>query len=157
MKQSIFLFAFILLLATSCQQNSAKGSASTTEATANAVSHQAVTQMADRVEVLDFYGTHRCKTCKAIEANSRYTLETYFAQAMTEGKLTFKVVNIDEPQNAEIAEKFEAAGTSLFLDVFKDGNETIVELTDFAFAKGNDKEAFSKELKTIIEKELKAL
>ena len=157
MKSSLFLFALVLFFATSCQQNSAENKAAATETTANAVSPKAATQVANRVDVLDFYGTHRCKTCKAIEANSRYTLETYFAQAMKEGKLTFNVVNIDEEKNAEIAEKFEAAGTSLFLDVFKDGNETIIELTDFAFAKGNDQAAFSKELKTRIEEQLQKL
>ena len=47
------------------------------------------------IEVFDFHTTNRCITCKAIEANTKYTLETYFAKELKSGKVTFKVINID--------------------------------------------------------------
>jgi hypothetical protein len=40
----------------------------------------------NHIEVIDFYGTHRCVTCKAIEANTRFTLNTYFADELKNGK-----------------------------------------------------------------------
>ena len=110
-----------------------------------------------KIEVLDFHSTHRCMTCNAIEANTKYTLETYFAKELKENKITFHVINVDEKENEKIAEKFEAAGTSLFLNVIKNGKETQINLTDFAFMNGNDREAFSQELKTKIDKEFKTL
>jgi len=110
-----------------------------------------------KIEVLDFHSTHRCMTCNAIEANTKYTLDTYFAKEMKEDKISFQVINIDEKENEEIAEKYEAAGTSLFLNVIKNGKETHIDLTDLAFLKGNDQEAFSKELKSKIDAELKKL
>ena len=110
-----------------------------------------------KIEVLDFHSTHRCMTCNAIEANTKYTLETYFAKELKENKITFQVINVDERENEKIAEKFEAAGTSLFLNVIKNGKETQINLTDFAFMNGNDREAFSQELKTKIDKEFKTL
>ena len=110
-----------------------------------------------KIEVLDFHSTHRCMTCNAIEANTKYTLETYFAKELKENKITFQVINVDEKENEKIAEKFEAAGTSLFLNVIKNGKETQINLTDFAFMNGNDREAFSQELKTKIDKEFKTL
>ena len=110
-----------------------------------------------KIEVLDFHTTHRCMTCNAIEANTKYTLETYFSKELEDHKITFQVINIDEAENEKIAEKFEASGTSLFLNVIKDGKETQINLTDFAFLNGNDQEAFSKELKTKIDEELKTL
>ncbi|MBD0852063.1 nitrophenyl compound nitroreductase subunit ArsF family protein [Maribacter arenosus] len=110
-----------------------------------------------KIEVLDFHSTHRCMTCNAIEANTKYTLETYFAKELKENKITFQVINVDEKENEKIAEKFEAAGTSLFLNVIKNGEETQINLTDFAFMNGNDREAFSQELKTKIDKEFKTL
>lgn len=110
-----------------------------------------------KIEVLDFHTTHRCMTCNAIEANTKYTLETYFAKELEDHKITFQVINIDEEENEKIAEKFEASGTSLFLNVIKDGKETQINLTDFAFLNGNDQKAFSKELKTKIDEELKTL
>jgi hypothetical protein len=71
--------------------------------------------------------------------------------------ITFQVINVDEEKNYKIAEKFEAMGTALFLNVIIDGKETPIDLTDFAFLNGTDKEVFSKELKMKIDKELKKL
>ncbi len=110
-----------------------------------------------KIEVLDFHSTHRCMTCNAIEANTKYTLNTYFANEMKSDKITFQVINVDEKENEKIAEKFEASGTSLILNVIKNGKETQINLTDFAFMNGNDQEAFSKELKAKIDTELKTL
>ena len=84
-------------------------------------------------------------------------LDTYFSKELKDDKITFQVVNVDEKENEKIAEKFEASGTSLFLNVIRNGKETQINLTDFAFMNGNDQEAFSKELKSKIDKELKTL
>ncbi|MBD3724287.1 MAG: hypothetical protein IE891_05770 [Flavobacteriaceae bacterium] len=110
-----------------------------------------------KIEVLDFHSTHRCMTCNAIEANTKYTLNTYFAKELKDDIITFQVINVDKKENEKIAEKFEASGTSLFLNVIKNGKETQINLTDFAFMNGNDQEAFSKELKAKIDTELKTL
>ena len=117
----------------------------------------ATTDTSTKIEVIDFYGTHRCVTCKAIEANAKYTVENFFPEAVKEGKLSFKTVYVDDEKNYDMAEKFEATGTALFLNVVKNGQEKHIDLTEFAFAKGRDKEAFSSELKSRIETELKAL
>ena len=114
-------------------------------------------QSISKIEVLDFHSTHRCMTCNAIEENTKYTLDTYFSKELKEYKITFQTINVDKKENEKIAEKFEASGTSLFLNVIKNGKETQINLTDFAFLNGNDQEAFSKELKTKIDTELKTL
>lgn len=111
----------------------------------------------NKVEVIDFHSTHRCMTCNAIEASTKYTIDTYFSEELKNENITFQVVNVDDEENYKIAEKFEATGTALFLNVIVDGKETAIDLTEFAFMKGNDKEVFSKELKEIIDKELKKL
>ncbi len=118
---------------------------------------QAVDQSISKIEVIDFHSTHRCMTCNAIEANTKYTLETYFSNELKGNKITFQSINVDEKENEVIAEKFEAAGTSLFLNVIKDGKETKINLTDFAFMNGTNKEVFSEELKAKIDTELKTL
>lgn len=138
---TVLIFSFIL---TSCNGQTKSKSQTT---------NQSIT----KIEVLNFHSTHRCKTCNAIEANTKYTLSTYFSKELKEKKITNQVINVDEKKNEKLAEKFEAAGTALILNVVKNGKETKIDLTDFAFMKGNDKEAFSKELKAKIEKELKTL
>jgi len=110
---------------------------------------------ANKIEVIDFHSTHRCMTCKAIEANTKYTLKTYFANEISNGKITFQLVNVDDEKNYKMAEQFEATGTALFLNVIINGVEKHIDLTDFAFMKGMDKEAFATELKSKLEAELK--
>ncbi len=140
----IFTVLAISLVFTSCNsQNKSKDNS--------------LDQTVSKIEVLDFHSTHRCMTCNAIEANTKYTLNTYFSKELKEDKITFQVINVDEKENEKIAEKFEASGTSLILNVIKNGKETQINLTDFAFMNGNDQEAFSKELKAKIDTELKTL
>lgn len=113
-----------------------------------------VASLENGIEVIDFYGTHRCITCKAIEKNTKYTLDTYFKKEQEEGKIVLRVLNVDEEANYAIAEKFEATGTALFLNIIKDGKEEHINLTDFAFQKGKDQDAFSAGLKEEISKHL---
>jgi hypothetical protein len=108
-----------------------------------------------KIEVVDFHSTHRCKTCNNIEANTRFTLNTYFKTEMENEKITLQVLNVDKDENYPMVEKFQAIGTSLYLNVIKDGTEEQVDLTQFAFKKGNDKEAFCQELKETINSYLK--
>ena len=108
----------------------------------------------NKIEVLNFHSTHRCMTCKAIEANTLYTLKTFFAEEMKNGIIVQKTINVDKEENEKIAEKFEASGTSLFLNVISGGKETKIDLSNFAFKKGKNKDAYSKELKEEIEAQL---
>jgi hypothetical protein len=110
-----------------------------------------------KIEVIDFHSTNRCMTCNAIEANTIYTLETYFPEQLANKSITFQTINVDLDENYAMAEKFEATGTSLFLNVIVDGKETPIDLTNFAFMNGTDQEAFSAELKSKIEEELEKL
>ena len=90
-----------------------------------------------------------------LKQNTKYTLNTYFAEELKDDEITFQLINVDEKENEKITEKFEASGTALILNVINRGKETQIDLTDFAFMKGNDQEAFSQELKTKIDTELK--
>ena len=140
---------FITVLAISLALTSCNGQ--------NKSNDNSLDESVSKIEVLDFHSTHRCMTCNAIEANTKYTLNTFFLKEMKEDKITFQVINVDEKENEKIAEKFEASGTALILNIIKSGKETQINLTDFAFMKGNDQEAFSKELKAKIDMELKTL
>ena len=112
-------------------------------------------EIANHVEVIDFYGTRRCVTCKAIEANTLFTLETYFSDELKTGKIIFKKIDVDAKENYNIAKKFEATSTALFIVVYKNNKEEIIDITDFAFLKGKNKEEFSNALKNRLLNELK--
>lgn len=138
----LFIALTLGLMLTSCNGQDKKQNAS-------------VDASISKIEVYDFHSTHRCMTCNAIEANTKYTLDTYFENELKNNKITFQVINVDDEKNEKIAEKFEASGTALILNVIKDGKETKIDLTEFAFMEGNDQEAFSKDLKAKLDTELK--
>ncbi|WP_218646025.1 nitrophenyl compound nitroreductase subunit ArsF family protein [Winogradskyella helgolandensis] len=123
----------------------------------NKSNDQSLDQSVSKIEVMDFHSTHRCMTCNAIEANTRFTLDTYFSDELQTDKISFAVINVDEEKNEKLAEKFEASGTALILNVIKNGKETTIDLTEFAFMNGTDQDAFSKGLKTKIDTQLKTL
>lgn len=135
---------FALLLFTSCQaQDKSKTMASD--------------ETVSKIEIIDFHTTHRCQTCLKIEANTEMLLEADFKEQMDAGTLSFQTVNIDDEANYDMAERFEAAGTALFINVIKNGQEQHIDLTDFAFMKAFDDEAFATELKAKIDEQLKTL
>jgi hypothetical protein len=125
--------------------------------TANVNAQTTNEKMTDKIEVIDFHSTHRCITCNAIEMHTRYTLKKYFANELKSGKITFQVINVEKEKNYKLAEKFEASGTSLFMNVIAKGKEKKIDLTQFAFMKGREKNEFMTGLKEKIEKELKTL
>ena len=119
------------------------------------VEKKVIEKVANKIEVIDFHSTHRCMTCNAIESSTKFTLDTYFKNEVENNKITLQVVNVDLDENLKIAEKFEATGTALFLNIVKDGKEKQIDLTEFAFMNGNDQKVFSDELKVKIEEVLK--
>ena len=59
---------------------------------------------------------------------------------MESGTVTFQVINVDKKENLEISEEFQAYGTSLYLNIVKDGKSEKIDLTDFAFTYARDKD-----------------
>lgn len=128
-----------------------------TKTTTDTTPQTTIEKPTSRIEVVDFYATHRCDLCKAIEANARYAVESFFPKEVKSGKLSFISANVDEEKDQEITERFQAPGTALYLNIIKDGKETHIDLTELAFSKGLEKEAYAAELKTKIEEELAKL
>lgn len=109
----------------------------------------------NHLEVYCFHGTRQCETCKDMKANTRATLEKYFAQELKDSTIIFSIVDVDDAANAEIAEKYEATGTALMINKVRNGKDSIVDWSDFAFEKASDESVFVPELKTKIEEVIK--
>lgn len=137
-------FLFTLLVLTSCQKQDKSKTITTT-------------QTGSKIEIIDFHTTHRCKTCLKIEDNTKNLLQSTFKKEMDTGTLSFQIVNIDDEANYAMAERFEAAGTALFINVIKEGKEQHIDLTNFAFKKAFDDDEFAAELKAQINQQLKTL
>jgi len=111
------------------------------------------TSPADRVDVVYFHRTQRCYSCTYMEDAARYTVETYFADELASGKVTFQVFNVEDEQNADVVEKYQSSYLSLYINTAKDGTDHIELVTDLYTLIGND-EAFAETLKSKIQKSL---
>jgi hypothetical protein len=108
------------------------------------------------VTVYYFHGAYRCPTCRAIESNSKATVENYFPAELKAGKISFVVVDVSLEENKKMAEKYEASGSALWVTRTAGGKETRNDLTDFAFSNiKTDLPKFEEGLKKKIEENLK--
>jgi len=84
---------------------------------------------ADKVQVFTFHATQRCATCIAIGKLSGETVEEYYQPELRDGKIEVREINIDLPENKELAAKFQASGSSLKINAIYDGQNHITEDT----------------------------
>ncbi|CAK7041837.1 MAG: hypothetical protein PETM_01746 [Petrimonas sp.] len=139
MKQLIFI-CLIGLFTISCNQNK-KAEQTTNQST------DEFAPSGDVVEVIYFHGTQRCPTCQAIEAETKSLIESSFADAINSKKLIFKIVDISKPENKAIADRYEVAWSSLFVNDWKKDQESVNNLTEFAFTNvRNNPDAFKRGL-----------
>jgi len=82
---------------------------------------------ADKVEVVNFFGTQRCTSCLAIGRLTKKTLEEKFAPELESGKIVFKEINGELPENSDIVIKYQARGSSLFINAIRGEQDNITE------------------------------
>ena len=89
-----------------------------------------------------FHNTARCKTCLAIENQAKESLELGFQTEMDSGKIVWKAVNMEEPENKHFVSDYELAASSLVLVRFKDGEQQSYRLLQRVWELVDDQEAF---------------
>ncbi|HAR42730.1 MAG TPA: hypothetical protein DCS07_08910 [Bdellovibrionales bacterium] len=68
-----------------------------------------------------FHTTGRCTTCKSIEAYSLQAIKTQFGGALDKGSLVWRVLNVDEAENAHFIQDFQLTTKSVVLVEMEDG------------------------------------
>ena len=143
---------FYLLITVFVLMACGNGSKSKAEATATEE------KPSNRIEVLYFHGAQRCITCRAIEANTVALLDSLYSKEKENGKIIFKVIDISKKENEHITDKYEVTWSSLFVNGWKDGKETVNNLTEFSFSNvRNAPDKFKEGIKSKIDELLKQL
>ena len=70
----------------------------------------------------------------AIETGVKEVLETDFAGQIGAGEVRFRIIDVAKLENGALADKYEVAWSALLLNKWRDGKETVTDLTRFAFA-----------------------
>lgn len=84
----------------------------------------------NRVDVVYFHATQRCVTCLCFEEHINTVMERYFQDALQSGRLTYRVLDVQKPENKELARKYGAVGSQLFINVIKDGVDNITDIQE---------------------------
>ena len=84
---------------------------------------------AEKIQVFLFHATRRCITCINIGTYAKKTVEQKFPEELNSGKIEFREINIDLPENKELANKFKATGSAFFINPIIEGKDNIKEDT----------------------------
>lgn len=149
MRNIIFILIVFATLA-SCKNENTTESQTTTD------DQSKIDLTKAKVIVYYFHGDRRCPSCIAIEDETLKIISSDYKSYKENGEIVFSNVNIDLPENAKLAEKYQIAGSALL--IIKNDKGTDVEIIDltgdgFKFAM-NKPEIFTEKLKNAIDKYL---
>ncbi len=107
-----------------------------------------------RVLVYFFHGTHRCSGCINAEKATVLVLNRLYAKQQKDGTLRFESLNIEEPQNKAIAQKYQVAWNMLLFVPVKNEKKK-ADLTEQAFSYSNNSGKLEYYIKNAIDPMLK--
>lgn len=84
---------------------------------------------ADKIEVVHFHGTEQCVSCITVGKYALQTIQQKFPEEYKSGKIIFKEINGELPENQAIVIKYQARGSSLFVNAIRGSNDEIEEDT----------------------------
>lgn len=82
---------------------------------------------AEKIEVVHFHTTQQCWSCITVGKLALKTIEEKFPKEYADGTIIFRDVNGELPENTEIVMKYQARGSSLFINAITSGADSITE------------------------------
>jgi thiol-disulfide isomerase/thioredoxin len=104
-----------------------------------------------RVIAYYFHGTFRCSTCRTIEEYSQDAVQMYFAKELGNGRLEFRPVDVEEPENKHFIQDYQLVTRSLVLSLVSDGKEMKWKNLPDVWKLVRDKEKFFQYVKDEVE------
>jgi len=77
--------------------------------------------VADGVVAIYFHGNVRCATCKKIESYADEAVQSGFAEALEDGALAWRVINVDDTENKHFIQDFQLVTRSVVLAEYREG------------------------------------
>jgi hypothetical protein len=84
-------------------------------------------QPAEKIEVVHFHATQQCWSCITVGEYALKTIKEKFPKEYENGKIVFKDINGELPENRDIVIKYQARGSSLFVNAITNGKDNIEE------------------------------
>lgn len=103
----------------------------------------------EKVELLYFHPRIRCLSCNDIEKYAKEVAEKDFEKQMTDGKLEFESLQIEDRANEKLVSELDVGGSSLYMVVTGNGkriHQPIKDVWLYWDKEGECKEIIKKEL-----------
>jgi len=75
------------------------------------------------VLVTYFYTTYRCTACTLLETYSAESVEKGFPEKVRDGRLVFRSINVDEPENRHFVRDYSLYTKSVVISLVRNGAE----------------------------------
>ena len=82
------------------------------------------TKSSQKVVVYYFHNNFRCAKCRKFESYSDEVLRSAFSDALNDGSLEWKIINIDEPMNKHFVSDYQLLTKSIVVAKMQDGKQT---------------------------------
>lgn len=123
---SVLIVAVLLLVQILVKSNNTGVEGETVKDT-ESIDEDSVDIEADKIVVVHFHATQQCWSCVELGKMAQKTLENRFSEELESGRIEFLEVNVDLPENSETVERYQARGSSLFVNYIYDNVDHIEE------------------------------
>lgn len=97
-----------------------------------------------RIIAYYFHGNVRCDTCRTIEAYTKEAVDAGFPEALEDGRLEWRVVNVEEPGNEHFVQVYQLVTRSVVLVDMTGGSQKAWRNLVRVWELVGDKDAFVK-------------
>ncbi|HRY29017.1 MAG TPA: nitrophenyl compound nitroreductase subunit ArsF family protein [Elusimicrobiota bacterium] len=89
-----------------------------------------------------FHGNARCMTCRKFETLTKELMDTRFEEEVKQGRVEYRVVNVDDPGNAHFIKDYALYTKSVVLSETSDGEEITWKNLDKIWEKVRNEDAY---------------
>jgi len=82
---------------------------------------------AEKIEVVHFHATQQCWSCITVGEYALKTIKEKFPEEYKNGTIVFRDINGELPENKDMVMKYQAGGSSLFVNAIANGKDNIEE------------------------------
>ena len=116
----LFVAASIVVLTVKSLRQNATASS---DSGATAAQSDELPKLIDGVIAYYFHGNTRCVTCETIEAYAHEAIEKGFADELRSGRIQWRVVNYEQPQNTHFTTDYDLIAPTVVLVEMAEGKQ----------------------------------
>lgn len=152
----ILLLLGCLILFPACVSNNADQQTTYTQTTPSQQTTNNSPQKVNslKVEIIHFHPKVQCVSCKTLGIYAEETVNKYFTKELSNGKLSFRHVNYELPENQELVLLYRPPGSALCIGVYDDQGNLYIEENYSVWYKLENKDSFMIYLKQLIDMRL---